>query len=75
MAVLTKYNFRIMGKENSKKMLKEGFKANAFEALEMGLISEVVPHEKLLSRAQVEEQLILAQTFLINHDRSWERSG
>lgn len=43
---------RIMGKENSNKMLKEGFKANAFEALEMGLISEVVPHEKLLSRAQ-----------------------
>ena len=56
MKVFTKYNFRIMGKENSNKMLKEGFKANAFEALEMGLISEVVPHEKLLSRAQVEEQ-------------------
>ena len=75
MKVFSKYTFRIMGKENSNKMLKEGFKANAFEALEMGLISEVVPHEKLLSRAQVEEQLILTQTFLINHDRSWERSG
>ena len=34
-------------------MLKEGYKAKAQEALEMGLISEVVSHEQLLVRAQV----------------------
>ena len=33
--------------------LKEGYKAKAQEALEMGLISEVVSHEQLLARAQV----------------------
>lgn len=42
-----------MGKNNADKMLKEGYKATAKEALEMGLISEVVSHEQLLSRAQV----------------------
>lgn len=43
---------RIMGKKNADKMLKEGYKAKAHEALEMGLISEVVRHEQLLARAQ-----------------------
>ena len=46
-----------MGRNNANKMLKEGYKANAQEALDMGLISEVVSHEKLLSRAQVFHQL------------------
>lgn len=43
---------RIMGKKNADKMLKGGYKATAQDALEMGLISEVVSHEQLLSRAQ-----------------------
>ena len=42
-----------MGRKNADKMLKEGYKAKAQEALEMGLISEVVSHDQLLARAQV----------------------
>merc|ERR1719516_887537 len=43
---------RLMGAEAAGKMLKEGWKPTAKEAEKIGLVKEVVPHEKLLSRAQ-----------------------
>ena len=44
---------RIMGEENARRMLEEGWKPKAEEAKEIGLVSEVVPHDQLLTRAQV----------------------
>ena len=44
---------RIMGEENARRMLEEGWKPKAEEAKEIGLVSEVVPHDQLLARAQV----------------------
>ena len=44
---------RIMGKENARRMLEEGWKPKVEEAKEIGLVSEVVPHDQLLARAQV----------------------
>jgi len=43
---------RMMGAEAAGKMLKEGWKPTAQEAEKIGLVKEVVPHERLLSRAQ-----------------------
>lgn len=43
---------RIMGKENARRMLEEGWKPKVEEAKEIGLVSEVVPHDQLLARAQ-----------------------
>ncbi len=44
---------RIMGKKNAERMLgAEGWTPTAAEAVSAGLIQEVVPHEKLMSRAQ-----------------------
>ena len=50
---------RIMGKENAAKMLgPEGWTPTAAEAKLAGFVSEVVPHEQLLARAQeVAEQV------------------
>jgi len=43
----------IMGQETAERMLgKEGWTPTAKEAEEAGLIQEVVPHDRLLSRAQ-----------------------
>ena len=42
---------RIMGEANAERMLgKEGWKPIAHEAKEVGLIKEVVPHDRLLDR-------------------------
>ena len=42
---------RIMGDANAERMLgKEGWKPIAHEAKEVGLIKEVVPHDRLLDR-------------------------
>merc|ERR1719334_1071972 len=43
---------RMLGKEAAGKMLNEGWKPNAHEAKEIGLVKEVVPHEQLMERAQ-----------------------
>ena len=43
---------RMMGKEAAKKMLEEGWKPSAQEAMEIGLVKEVVPHDQLMERAQ-----------------------
>ena len=43
---------RIMGPTNAKKMLDEGWTPTAKEALEAGLVQEVVPHNDLLECAQ-----------------------
>jgi len=44
---------RIMGEANAERMLgKEGWKPIAHEAKEVGLIKEVVPHDRLLDRCQ-----------------------
>ena len=65
-----------MGKKNADKMLKEGYKAKAHEALEMGLISEVVRHEQLLARAQVGKGIALSTaTCTPQHFRSSGRNG
>ena len=66
-----------MGKKNADKMLKEGYKATAQDALEMGLISEVVSHEQLLSRAQVGLQLKrnLQLTTCQELGEEWARAG
>lgn len=44
---------RLMGPEAAKKMLAEGWKPTAVEAKEIGLVKDVVPHEKLLEAAQI----------------------
>ena len=42
---------RIMGEANAERMLgKEGWKPIAHEAKEVGLVKEVVPHDRLLDR-------------------------
>jgi len=43
---------RMLGPEAARRMLEEGWKPNAAEALEAGLVSEVVAHSELLPRAQ-----------------------
>ena len=43
---------RIMGQANAKRMLDEGWTPTAQEALEAGLVQEVVPHSELLACAQ-----------------------
>jgi len=43
---------RMMGAQAAGKMLNDGWKPTAAEALEIGLVKEVVEHEKLLARAQ-----------------------
>lgn len=44
---------RLIGAENAERMLGvEGWKPTAAEALEVGFVSEVVPHAELLPRAQ-----------------------
>eukprot|EP00093_Oithona_nana_P001537 01537.XXX_1807_857_1 [CDS] Oithona nana genome sequencing. len=43
---------RIMGPTNAKRMLDEGWAPTAKEALEAGLVQEVVPHNDLLECAQ-----------------------
>ena len=42
-----------MGKEYAHKMLEDCHKATSEEAKIFGLVSEVVPHDRLLTRAQV----------------------
>ena len=42
-----------MGKEYAEKMLEDCHKATSEEAKIFGLVSEVVPHDRLLTRAQV----------------------
>ena len=67
-----------MGKKNADKMLKEGYKAKAHEALEMGLISEVVRHEQLLARAQVGKGIVncnLHPTTFQELGEEWARTG
>ena len=43
---------RVMGKKNARRMLEKGWKPTAEEALEAGIVMEVVPHEQLMDRAQ-----------------------
>ena len=44
---------RLLGADNAERILgAEGWKPNAQEALEIGLVNEVVPHEQLLEAAQ-----------------------
>ena len=43
---------RILGAEAAHKMLAQGVKIGAQEALEIGFIKELVPHSRLLSRSQ-----------------------
>jgi enoyl-CoA hydratase/carnithine racemase len=44
---------RLIGADNAARMLgEEGWKPTAAEALEVGLVDEVVPHDELLPRAQ-----------------------
>ena len=43
---------RMLGPQAAGKMLNEGWKPSAAEALEIGLVKEVVEHENLLARAQ-----------------------
>jgi len=44
---------RLMGEANAQRMLgAEGWQPTAAEALEAGLVDEVVPHDELLTRAQ-----------------------
>ena len=45
--------YRILGGEVANKLLNEGWKPTAVEAKECGLVEEVIQHENLLSRAQV----------------------
>ncbi len=47
------YFERLMGRENAERMLgTEGFVPTGREALEMGLVSQVVPHDSLMGTAQ-----------------------
>lgn len=43
---------RMMGEEAARRMLVDGFKPTAQEALEIGLVEEVVDHDQLQARAQ-----------------------
>jgi len=48
---------RIMGPENAQRMLgPEGWIPNAEEALEVGIVQEVVPHDQLMDRAQAKAE-------------------
>ena len=42
----------MLGQQGANRMLKEGWKPTAAEAVEIGLVREVVDHESLLARAQ-----------------------
>merc|ERR1712154_266849 len=51
---------RIIGAEAADKMLKQGIKIDAEEALKIGFIQELVPHSELLRRSQeIAEQWVL----------------
>ena len=54
---------RIMGEESARRMLEEGWKPKAEEAKEIGLVSEVVPHDQLLARAQVTTSSYVSSVF------------
>ena len=43
---------RMLGQQAASRMLKDGWKPTAAEAVEIGLAKEVVEHERLLARAQ-----------------------
>ena len=43
---------RMLGQSAASRMLKDGWKPTATEALEIGLVKKVVDHGKLLARAQ-----------------------
>ena len=44
---------RMLGKEPARKMLEEGWKVSSEEAKEIGLVLDVVPHDELMSKAQM----------------------
>ena len=46
---------RILGRDAAVRLLEQGWKASATEANNIGLVSEVVEHEKLQNRAQVSD--------------------
>ena len=53
---------RLLGETTAERILgKEGWRPTASEALEIGLIDEVVPHDDLLSRAQAQAETWLSQ--------------
>ena len=47
---------RILGHETATRLLEEGWKPNAQEAKNIGLVAEVVEHENLHNRAQVSDK-------------------
>lgn len=58
---------RLMGSHNAQRMLgDEGWKPTAAEAAEVGLITEVAPHDKFLARAQA-----LAKEWAASGKKRW----
>eukprot|EP00941_MAST-03F_sp_MAST-3F-sp1_P001205 g1205.t1 len=51
---------RVMGAENAKKMLDQGWKPTAIEAKNAGFVSDVVPHEELHAVAQKKAEELIA---------------
>jgi Delta3-Delta2-enoyl-CoA isomerase len=51
----------LMGIKNAKKMLEDDWEPTATEAKEIGLITEVVPHEKLMEHSQSLAELWIKQ--------------
>ena len=73
-----------MGKANAERMLgKEGWKPIALEAKEVGLIKEVVPHDRLLDRLCISHHgnltLVIGSSSCINRcqelGEEWVKSG
>ena len=67
---------RILGGETAKRLLEDCWKPTAQEAQDVGLVAEVLPHDDLLTRAQVRHS-VSRQTEINQKlsDRSWARSG
>ena len=62
---------RIMGAENAAKMLEQNWKPDASEALSVGLIDEVVPHEELLDSAVAYAEKLISE----GRDRRLKEKG